>query len=536
MTILSEIRDFLERQIKEHAGVDKGRNIELISQYYGFGDLEFPTLEEVAERFDSIGTRERVRQIISNNFRRVVTSEDIPSAQPFLDILVSRSQWFSSDLDEAVTEAGVAGDSFSLPGLLRLLDDLELQHAYDTYSTSLGKATRSTLHSDTDYLLLRKQSVPRLRALLQRARAFPGLKGIARFEDLESTHDDFTAHSNLMLEIIRRHPETWVRQREDGLWYLFEDRDNSLVNSGRKALTAFEECDLSRLAQSCHAALRRRSNRYARPTADLIEDYLRTSRHFAVDGSKVRRPPSFKPVRLNDIEEDLIEYLGTHKDVRFVAAKDFLEGKSYTEFNIVQALTMSPLVFVDRTLGRRNHIYYTPEPLDSGQPEEPSTENRYSKFRNRLDELRETDSTSEQSARREQHILSEWLFEGMDAEICALCGREFAVEALVTAHKKRRADCNEGERRDPYIVMPLCLFGCDYLYEKQHVYVAGGVVKRGIPLQTDGVEKDHVDELVDRPLEERWLEGLPDYFHRPADEGGQQLTSVGGGGQALALR
>ena len=290
----------------------------------------------------------------------------------------------------------------------------------------------------------------------RRARAFPGRKGIARFEDLDSTHDDFPAHKDFMLKIIRLHPDTWVRQREDGLWYLFEDRDNSLVNSGRKALTAFEECDLSRLAQSCHAALRRRSNRYTRPTANLIEDYLRTSRHFAVDGSKVRRPPSFKPVRLNDIEEDLIEYLRTHSNVRFVAAKDFLEGKSYTEFNIDQALTMSPLVFVDRTLGRRNHIYDTPEPLDSGQAEEPSAVNRYSKFRNRLDELRETDSTSEQSARREQHILSEWLFEGMDAEICALCGREFAVEALVTAHKKRRADCNEGERRDPHIVMPLC--------------------------------------------------------------------------------
>ena len=72
-----------------------------------------------------------------------------------------------------------------------------------------------------------------------------------------------------------------------------------------------------------------------------------------------------------------------------------------------------------------------------------------------------------------------------------------------------------------HIVMPLCQFGCDYLYERQHIYVEEGIVRRGVPLQSGGVEDAHAHELVGRRLEERWLEGQSTYFHRPANEGGQ---------------
>ena len=69
--------------------------------------------------------------------------------------------------------------------------------------------------------------------------------------------------------------------------------------------------------------------------------------------------------------------------------------------------------------------------------------------------------------------------------------------------------------------MPLCQFGCDYLYERQHIYVEEGIARRGVPLQSGGVEDAHAHELVGRRLEERWLEGQSTYFHRPANEGGQ---------------
>ena len=143
-----------------------------------------------------------------------------------------------------------------------------------------------------------------------------------------------------------------------------------LINSSRKALTAFEECDLTRLAQSSHSALRRRTNRYMRPAVDLIEDYLSTSRHFVVDAGTVRRPPSFEPERLNGIEEDAIKYLRENPDVSFALARDFLQGKGHSRENISFALTMSSLVFVDKTSGRGHYTYHTVEPIDPGQPGE----------------------------------------------------------------------------------------------------------------------------------------------------------------------
>ena len=61
-----ELIEFLEKRVKN--GADKFRNIEIIAYYYGFRDAAWPTLEETAKRF-GVGTRERIRQILNENFR-----------------------------------------------------------------------------------------------------------------------------------------------------------------------------------------------------------------------------------------------------------------------------------------------------------------------------------------------------------------------------------------------------------------------------------------------------------------------------------
>jgi len=40
------------------------------------------------------------------------------------------------------------------------------------------------------------------------------------------------------------------------------------------------------------------------------------------------------------------------------------------------------------------------------------------------------------------------------------------------AHIKRRADCSHEQRLDPYNVIPMCLFGCDALFEKRLVTIS----------------------------------------------------------------
>lgn len=69
--------------------------------------------------------------------------------------------------------------------------------------------------------------------------------------------------------------------------------------------------------------------------------------------------------------------------------------------------------------------------------------------------------------RLEQGYLRTQLFKGKSSSNCAICGREFPIELLIAAHIKPRSACTLGEKRDAdNIAFPLCLFGCDSLYER----------------------------------------------------------------------
>jgi hypothetical protein len=78
------------------------------------------------------------------------------------------------------------------------------------------------------------------------------------------------------------------------------------------------------------------------------------------------------------------------------------------------------------------------------------------------------------STRKEQAFLRKYLLGGRDDGKCFLCGEELPVELLVTAHIKARAKCSEKERRDSANIVPMCILGCDALFERRHVAVVGG--------------------------------------------------------------
>jgi hypothetical protein len=94
-----------------------------------------------------------------------------------------------------------------------------------------------------------------------------------------------------------------------------------------------------------------------------------------------------------------------------------------------------------------------------------------------LNELDELDKIIEGKVRREQKILREYLFKGKDKSNCSICGREFPINFLVAGHIKKRAKCSKEEKLDyRNIVMPVCKFGCDELYEQGYVSVKNGKV------------------------------------------------------------
>lgn len=73
------------------------------------------------------------------------------------------------------------------------------------------------------------------------------------------------------------------------------------------------------------------------------------------------------------------------------------------------------------------------------------------------------------STRKEQQRLRKHLLDGKDYGWCFLCGEKLPAELLVAAHIKKRSKCTDTEKRDHANVVPMCLLGCDALFERGHV-------------------------------------------------------------------
>ena len=194
-----------------------------------------------------------------------------------------------------------------------------------------------------------------------------------------------------------------------------------------------------------------------------------------------------------------------------MADKDY--GKPYIDRTIYK----SPLIHIDRSDGHGNFVYGLVGELKETAKELMTNEAkaRYWEFREELAGIENTDVDVQTQRRREQDILQRWLFEGKTQEACAICGERYMVGSLVTAHKKKRSLCTTEERLDPYIVMPLCLFGCDYLYENQYILIQKGIVTRGASIESADKEHSYIENLVGREISHLWQQGPQDYFRSP---------------------
>ena len=77
------------------------------------------------------------------------------------------------------------------------------------------------------------------------------------------------------------------------------------------------------------------------------------------------------------------------------------------------------------------------------------------------------------SARRrtEQGLLRTILLSNRETEDCAICGSELPVDLLVIGHIRKRHSCSDDQKKDLANVMPICLLGCDRLFEGGYLHV-----------------------------------------------------------------
>ena len=514
MYIEEELLGYLSDHMPERGG-NKDRDRKLIAYYYGFGDLPWPTYEQVAGQF-GIANRQRVEQILKDKFLKSVTIQNLPVALQTANLIESYSFVSSKELISKLTQEGFGDSTLNVKGLLNILHDLGKCSDYDIYDSGLRKLTRLSVNSRDASYLIHKKILPDIKAKLKKAKTLPGLLGLARFDDLrielgEDTQENFSK----IADLISGSEDYCAVELANDKWYTLEERDNTLINSCEKLFGVIDSCEIATLSVVLANSLHRRSHRFgfAYPNEGVIEAYLRKSRHFKISGSSIRFVGEISG--LTDIEAAVIKYLQEAGKSDFPTLKKHLVTLGYGNDAVVKAINNSPLVFVDKRSGRAHHTYQLVPDSAVENSTVHTQSDRYSQFKERLLKLVKlgTDVSIESTRRREQGILQEWLFSDLDVAECAICGRTYSVGALVVAHKKKRANCTEDERVDPHIVMPLCVFGCDFLYENGFVFIENGKVCRGKIPETDSFDKKAALELVGRKVVDRWLAGSNNYFN-----------------------
>lgn len=81
------------------------------------------------------------------------------------------------------------------------------------------------------------------------------------------------------------------------------------------------------------------------------------------------------------------------------------------------------------------------------------------------------DVVSKRASRVEQGYLRKKLFGKKVFSTCACCGEKLPTSMLFASHIKKRSLCSTDEKLNTRIVIPMCKFGCDTLFEEGYIGV-----------------------------------------------------------------
>ncbi|CAJ1001015.1 HNH endonuclease [Brevibacillus aydinogluensis] len=147
---------------------------------------------------------------------------------------------------------------------------------------------------------------------------------------------------------------------------------------------------------------------------------------------------------------------------------------------------------------------------DTHFPEIPFEE--YEKAIKDFDPNKPLDAQGKVMIRTEQSFLRKVLFGNKKIATCGICGHEYPTSFLVAAHIKKRSKCTPEEKLDfRNIVMPMCKFGCDDLYEKGYITVFEGKIITNNKKIVSPSLKNYLDQLKGKECS-FWNENRMKYF------------------------
>jgi hypothetical protein len=484
------------------------RNVEFVATYYGFRVDPSLSQVETGKRF-GIQTRQRSLQVLEAFFLKKIQAGDLPSLPLIVDELEKHPVISSDAFLDRLRERGLIGKCPSDRDLLQ--DAGERCLGYQLYSTGFEEETREKYAESARRYFIRSDLVAPLRTIWDRLRATPSKNGFAEFGAILAEEGAVSeAQSTLLREFLLEYPAVRTVENASGLWYLFEDRVNPIISQLEKIHAVASNCPFEELvACLCNGI-------DPSPPADLVEAWARQTPLLNVWENQVSIREDTGVFELTQAENDVREFL-LKPESRVTASPPLVQwmvGKGHPKPTADRIIFRSAFVYVDKSHGHGNYTFRL-----VGQPAAAKSggdADSYFHFREKLKRAgREgTDRAIASTQRKEQAILQEWIFENRKANACAICHRTFHRSALRAAHKKPRFSCTPVERLDPNIVMPLCLLGCDFIYEEGFIVVSEGKVSQCAKDITPAIA-DYLKQVVDQRLPAEWLRGPASYFRLP---------------------
>lgn len=508
MTVFEELTAWLEGHIPDKRKT-KTRDIAIVLDFYGFGETAHPTYQEIADRRGGL-TRERVRQLLDQSFRDYIQKDELPMSCHVGEILGQVRCATLEYVARQLSDQGLTGERGHVVGLLNLAKDLGYAKDRELYDYNLVPSSRHSTRR-LEGLLVGQQERDRYKALILKARSLAGRHGLVMLDSLRQELGD-SEDTDQLIRLIRATPEVVVVESEDRGWYIYENHSNKLINFAEKAFSLGDRYRIDRLCEMMESAQGGRTQRYAEPDADLIRKWLVTSSLFEVEGGVISMPGAERSP-IGGSEGLVVDYLADGRTASYEEIIDALASSDYSRMALSKACTSSPVVYVDRSQGRKKHTYqiitHAAKPFINGEPG-----SRYERFKKRLQRLAVvgTDIDMQTQTRREQSELRDWILNDAGSVVCAICGENYSSQAIVAAHKKPRSECTEAERSDPHIVFPLCVFGYDYLYERAHLRIRDDEVRLARLPTANTADRARAEAVAGRTLDARWAAGPTHYF------------------------
>ena len=191
---------------------------------------------------------------------------------------------------------------------------------------------------------------------------------------------------------------------------------------------------------------------------------------------------------LDEVEDQSIPYITLNRAV------------GYKDTNVIQGFTVLSEEKSEALLEAfdlESEIYY------------PSTE--ISEVISEIENEESLDTETKGSGRKEQRKLRELHLKNRKTGTCSICGSELPSNLLVAAHIKKRSKCTLDEKKDlANVATPMCVLGCDALFEKGYIGVNEGKVASIKPAQTNHA-KSHVS-ILDGESCRDWTEENQKYY------------------------